>query len=62
MENFKEKLKVVIATIGKAELAKQVGFRPETLTRKIKNPGLWKLSEMDIISDIYNDVRELPVK
>lgn len=62
MENFKDNLKIVIATIGKAELAKRLGISAETITRKIKYPGTWKLSEIEGVSEIYENVKNLPAK
>jgi len=59
---FEQQLKIVIATIGKTETAKQIGFRPETMTRKIKNLDLWRLNEIRKIEKLYNELAELPLK
>lgn len=57
-----EKLKVLIATYGKAETAKMLGIVPLTLKRKITNPDILRYDEIKEIERLYLEAKELPIK
>ena len=57
-----EIIKVIVATLGKIEFAERMGISIYKLNAKINEPELFTLAEWQRISEIYEQVKELPVK
>ena len=60
MEN--EKLFAIIGKLGKYKAAESMGMNYVTLLSRLKNPGDWKLHELDTINKVHSELFPEPVK
>ena len=60
--DYLDKLKLLVATYGKAKTAEMLGFHIVTLSVRIKNPGTFRLSEIEAIDRLSEEAKSLPIK
>jgi len=53
--NYIEKLYAVIGKIGKVKASESFKMTYPTFVSRLKNPGDWRMDEIDVINKLYNE-------
>jgi hypothetical protein len=51
--DYKEKLYALIGLVGKAKVGYYLGMTAPTFLSRLKNPGDWKIREIETINKMY---------
>lgn len=60
--DHKEKIFALIGKEGKAKVAEYLDMTMPTFASRMKNPGDWKVRELEIIDNKYKELFGEPVK
>jgi hypothetical protein len=53
--SYLEKLYAVIGKIGKVKTSQRFDMTYPTFVSRLKNPGDWRMDEIDVIDKLYNE-------